>query len=102
MRQILRLRYLLPIVFLCLVAAWLSVRPLVSNGAGMVAHEFCSCRFVSGREPTACQADIPPALAFNSVHELEISGRDAVRAGVPLLARRIASHRPGFGCALVD
>lgn len=71
-------------------------RHAVEIGAAMLAKQMCSCLHVAGRSREDCRAD---QLETMDPIQLELEGA-RVRAFIPLLAERVAVHRPGFGCSL--
>lgn len=89
-------------VVLIVVAAVVvrDLRAQANIGAGYVAHQVCSCVFVSERSHAACRGDLLPVMARVRSEILEEKTRRGVRAGVLALASRTAWHRPGLGCML--
>jgi len=77
---------------------WARARELSDVGAGYVAHQMCSCMFVGGRSFESCRPDMLPGMERVRAEVLPDDG--GVRAWVPLLAERVARHRPPTGCTL--
>jgi hypothetical protein len=76
------------------------MRARANVGAGYVAHQICSCVFVSERSHAACRDDLLPVMAPVESEIVDEPGRHGVRAGVTGLASRVAWHRPELGCML--
>lgn len=76
---------------------YLPLRALVDIGAGTLSKQMCSCIYVANRSAEDCRAD-----QFESLDPIPFevdAEQQRVSAGIPLLGRRTAVHRAGFGCA---
>lgn len=67
-------------------------------GVAYGARIACSCRYVEGRAMPNCVEDKEPGMAL--VRLTDLPDQRAVAASVPLIARRTARFRPGWGCLL--
>jgi len=76
------------------------LRPQAHLGSGYVAHQICSCVFVAERSYASCLPDLLPSMDRIHSELIELDGRSGVRAGIPLLAKRVAWHTPGLGCVI--
>ena len=81
-----------------LVWHWSALRDRAQLGAAFGARVTCSCRYVEGRAMGSCQDDKEPGMAMVRLNDLPDA--KAVEASVPLLARRTARFKPGWGCLL--
>ncbi|PHQ60752.1 MAG: hypothetical protein COC10_12875 [Sphingobium sp.] len=77
---------------------WASLSARARLGAAYGARIGCSCRYVEGRTMGSCAEDKEPGMAL--VRLTDRPEERAVEASVPLLARRTARFRPGWGCLL--
>jgi len=66
--------------------------------AGFGARIACSCRYIEGRSPESCESDFKALDGMGLVRFADDPAHRAVQASVPLLARRSATFRQGFGC----
>ncbi len=77
---------------------WSGWRARAQIGAGYGARMTCSCRYVEGRDARSCAQDSEPGMWIVAI--ADAPGEKAVRASVPLMAKRTARYRPGWGCLL--
>ncbi|MBZ9649463.1 hypothetical protein K9B33_18155 [Sphingobium sp. 3R8] len=90
---------LLVLALLALVAwQWTTLGARARLGAAYGARIGCSCRYVEGRAMGSCEADKEPGMGL--VRLTDLPEVRAVEASVPLLARRTARFKPGWGCLL--
>lgn len=90
---------LLVLALLALVAwQWTTLGARARLGAAYGARIGCSCRYVEGRAMGSCEQDKEPGMEL--VRLTDLPEVRAVEASVPLLARRTARFRPGWGCLL--
>lgn len=90
---------LLVLALLALVAwQWTTLSARARLGAAYGARIGCSCRYVEGRTMGSCDGDKEPGMALVTLTDQPDSR--AVEASVPLLARRTARFKPGWGCLL--
>jgi hypothetical protein len=67
-------------------------------GAAYGARMTCSCRYVEGRAAESCKGDTEPGMEIVSISD---SPEDkSVTAHVPMMAKRTARYRKGWGCLL--
>ncbi|GLI99437.1 hypothetical protein [Sphingobium sp. BS19] len=69
-------------------------------GAAYGARMTCSCRYVEGRSMESCKGDTEPGMEIVSIRD--VPEDKAVTGRVPLMAKRTARWRKGFGCLLED
>lgn len=97
-----RWRFAALIVALAVIAAlawnWRAWQAKAEVGAGYGARMTCSCRYVEGREMGSCNGDTEPGMEIVSISDSP--GDRSVTARVPLMAKRTARFRAGFGCLL--
>lgn len=88
------------LLLLCALLAWSgpSLHARAALGTAYGARIACSCRYVEGREMASCETDKEPGMALVSL--TDHPDEKLVEASVPLLARRAARYRPGWGCLL--
>lgn len=67
-------------------------------GAAYGARMTCSCRYVEGRSMESCKGDTEPGMEIVSISDSP--EEKAVTGSVPLMAKRTARLRKGFGCLL--
>lgn len=87
-------------MLLLVLGGWaaFALRGRAAVGAAYGARMTCSCRYVEGRAMGSCQDDKEPGMAMVRLNDLPDA--KAVEASVPLLARRTARFKPGWGCLL--
>ena len=66
--------------------------------AGFGARIACSCRYIDGRPLDSCARDFKGIGGMALVRLSDDPQHRTVQASVPLLARRTARFRQGFGC----
>lgn len=85
---------------LVLAALVRAARPLAAPALGFVAKTVCSDVFVGGFTPAQALSSLPDEPIAGIVRtRIDVAAR-RVRASVPLIARREAHFRDGFGCTL--
>ncbi|WP_246524716.1 hypothetical protein [Sphingobium phenoxybenzoativorans] len=67
-------------------------------GAAYGARMTCSCRYVEGRTAESCKGDTEPGMEIVTISD-DPDGK-AVTGSVPMMAKRTARYRAGFGCLL--
>lgn len=77
---------------------WPHLQARAEAGVGYGARIGCSCRYVQGRSLESCERDMEPGMETVWLDDDPAERR--VTASVPLMARRAARYRPGFGCLL--
>ncbi len=77
---------------------WTELGARARLGAAYGARMGCSCRYVEGRSMESCDRDKEPGMAM--VRLTDRPDERAVEGSVPLIARRTARFRPGWGCLL--
>lgn len=87
-------------ILAALLLGWASyaLRGRAQLGAAYGARLTCSCRYVEGRAMGSCQDDREPGMWMVRLDDRPES--QSVDASVPLLARRTARFKPGWGCLL--
>jgi CubicO group peptidase (beta-lactamase class C family) len=75
--------------------------PLAQPALGYAAKVVCSEVFVGGATPAQAAGDLPDDPLVRFVRIRVHARREHVSASIPLLARRTARHRAGFGCTLL-
>ena len=94
-----RLAWIAALLAVVLIAVFGStVRNYAVAGASVGARVACSCRYVGGRELSACRSDFEPGMGM--VVLTEDDAAKSVTARVPLLSRETATFRQGEGCTL--
>ncbi|HEY1124248.1 MAG TPA: hypothetical protein VGE65_01335 [Sphingobium sp.] len=73
-----------------------TARAEVATGFG--ARIACSCRYIEGRSLESCKGDFDGLAGMGLVRFNDDPDHRAVQASVPLLARRKAMFRQGYGC----
>ena len=91
------------LLLLLLIGGWLALKSSSTGkraelGAGYIAHVVCSCRYVGNRDMASCRTDFEPGTEIVGVEDDTVRRR--ITASVPLLAKRMATFDPEFGCAL--
>jgi hypothetical protein len=74
---------------------WL-LRARMATGFG--ARLACACRYVEGRPLESCRSDFAGLEGMGLVRLRDDAATRSVEASFPLLSRRRATFRPGFGC----
>ena len=99
------LKYLCIAIVILLVSSltygYQKFSPLIHTGTGMVAHQICSCLYVSKRELQSCLDDRWPNVQAIGAEPTQLAGAPAVEAN-GFIVTRTASYEPGFGCTLQD
>ena len=75
--------------------------PLINTGTGLVAHQMCSCVYVSNRELEACLDERWPDMQTIPAELIELNGKPGVQA-TSFISTRTATFETGFGCTLQD
>src|SRR3546814_6077430 len=92
----------LALLLLCglalLLWKWPDLKARAEAGAAYGARIACSCRYVENRSMESCEGDMEPGMDMVSLDD-DPPNR-AVTGNVPLIAKRTARLRPGFGCVL--
>lgn len=89
---------LLAAVLALLIWSWPDLAARAEAGSAYAARIGCSCRYVQGRELPSCKDDLEPGMAMVSMDDDPAD--KAVTGSVPLMAKRTARFRVGFGCVL--
>lgn len=71
-------------------------RAQVATGFG--ARIACGCRFIEGRDLKSCAGDFKGLEGMGLVHFSDDPAGHSVSASIPLLARRKATFKSGYGC----
>lgn len=74
------------------------LRSFAQTGASYGARVACSCRFVGGRELSACQQDFEPGMELVSLSE--DTQERSVTARFAWIVSDKATYREGWGCML--
>jgi hypothetical protein len=77
---------------------WTEWRARAEVGAAYGARITCSCRYVEGRSPESCAGDTEPGMEIVAI--ADDPKAKAVTGSVPMMARRTARFRQGYGCLL--
>lgn len=77
---------------------WADWQRQADLAAGLGARMVCSCRHVEGRDPASCQSDLAGIKWMALVRYAEEGPDQRVIASVPMMAKRSARFRDGFGC----
>lgn len=94
-----RLAWIAALVVAGLIAVFgPAIRSYAVAGVSVGARVACSCRYVGGRDLSACRADFEPGMGM--VVLTEDDAARSVTARVPLLSRATATFRQGEGCTL--
>jgi hypothetical protein len=101
----LRTAKLVALAVLALAALWLiwnwnSIKGQARVGAAYGAHITCSCRYIQGRDMTACETD--KEIGMEMVRLSDDPENKRVHASVPFLAEAIAERRGAFGCVQLN
>lgn len=72
------------------------LRAVMASGFG--ARIACSCRYIDGRSLKSCEGDFAGLDGMQLVRLADDPAHRTVQASVPLLARRSARFRKGYGC----
>lgn len=89
---------LLALAIALLVWQWPGLTARAEAGSAYGARIGCSCRYVQGRDMASCEGDMEPGM--DMVRLDDDPAARAVTGSVPLMARRTARLKPGFGCVL--
>jgi hypothetical protein len=65
---------------------------------GFGARIACSCRYIEGRDLESCKGDFKGLEGMGLVGFSDDPAHRTVQSSVPLLARRSATFRQGYGC----
>jgi CubicO group peptidase (beta-lactamase class C family) len=99
-----RRRSLVTVAVVAFLAAVLiaarAAAPFARPGLGYAAKIVCSSVFVGGMAPDRALADLPDEPVARLIRTRVDKHERRVHAAVPLVARREAVYRPGFGCTL--
>jgi hypothetical protein len=93
-----------PLGLLCVLALigivwkWNDWRAAADAGSGYAARITCSCRFIEGREAGSCAEDIAEDAGMVAISE--DPDQKTITGSVPLMARRTAQFKPGYGCLM--
>ena len=97
-----RWRIIILVLLVALVVAiawnWRAWQAQAAVGAAYGARMTCSCRYVEGRSMESCAGDTEPGMEIVSISDAP--EEKAVTGHVPLMAKRTARWREGFGCIL--
>lgn len=95
-------RPVVAVVLILLIALaiwkWTEWRARAEVGAAYGARVTCSCRYVEGRSAESCAGDTEPGMQIVSI--TEDPDTKSVTGSVPMMARRTARYRAGWGCLL--
>lgn len=86
----------LAILYLAIEWPRWTLRAQMATGFG--ARIACSCRYIEGRDLESCKGDFKGLDGMGLVRFSDDPEHRAVQASVPLLARRGATFRQGYGC----
>jgi hypothetical protein len=89
---------LLALVLALIAWNWPALKAQAEAGSAYGARIGCSCRYVQGRGMESCREDMEPGMEMVRLDD-DPAAR-AVTGSVPLMARRTARLKPGFGCVL--
>lgn len=94
--------YTLAVLGACAVAGiiwkWHDWRAAAQAGSAYAARITCSCRYVEGRSAESCAMDVADDAGLVSISE--VPEEKAITGSVPLMARRTARYKPGYGCLM--
>ncbi len=85
------------IVFYVAVS-WAGWQRHAELAAGLGARMTCSCHYVEGRDLGSCQGDLAGIDWMALVRYTDDPAQKRVIASVPMMARRSARLKNGFGC----
>jgi len=88
----------LAVLLLAGALAWPGWRQRADQAAGLAARLTCSCRYIAGRDLAGCRQDLIGIAWMRLVRYADDPQARRVTASVPLLARRAARMREGYGC----
>jgi len=88
----------LALLLLAIALAWPGWQQRAAQAAGLGARVTCSCRYIAGRELSGCRQDLRGIEWMGLVRYTDDPQARRVTASVPLLARRAARFRQGYGC----
>lgn len=78
--------------------SWPGWHRQAAAAAGLGARMACSCRYIEGRDMASCGADLAGMPWMALVRYADDPAARRVSASVPLIARRSARMKDGFGC----
>ncbi len=78
--------------------SWPGWQREAGQAAGLSARIACSCRYVEGRPAGSCDGELAGMPWMTLVRHADDPQARRVTASVPLMARRSARFRDGFGC----
>lgn len=84
--------------FALLLWSWPDLAARAEAGSAYAARIGCSCRYVQGRDMPSCASDMEPGMEMVRLDDDPVA--KSVTGSVPLMAKRTARLRPGFGCVL--
>lgn len=84
--------------FALLLWSWPDLTARAEAGSAYGARIGCSCRYVQGRDMISCTGDMESGMEM--VRLDDDPDEKSVTGSVPLMAKRTARFRPGFGCVL--
>ncbi|MBO9576016.1 MAG: hypothetical protein J7494_09790 [Sphingobium sp.] len=87
---------LLALLWLALNWPRWQARAQVATGFG--ARIACGCRYIEGRGLPSCAGDFKGLEGMGLVHFSDDPAARAVWASIPLLAKRKATFKSGYGC----
>lgn len=93
-----------PLGLLCVLALigivwkWNDWRAAAQAGSAYAARITCSCRYVEGRSADSCAMDVADDAGMVSISE--VPEEKAITGSVPLMARRTARYKAGYGCLM--
>lgn len=86
------------LVILYLAVHWPRWQQRAQVATGFGARIACGCRYIDGRSLESCKGDFKGLEGMGLVRLTDDQDARAVEGWVPLLARRKATFKPGFGC----
>ncbi|MEO8722297.1 MAG: hypothetical protein ABI395_02070 [Sphingobium sp.] len=93
-----------PLVLLATIAVlgiiwkWNDWRAAADAGSGYAARITCSCRYIEGRSAKSCAGDIAGDAGMVTISE--DADQKSITGSVPLMARRTARFKAGYGCLM--
>lgn len=86
------------LVILYVAISWQRWQLRAQMAAGFGARIACSCRYIEGRGLESCKSDFAGLKGMGLVSLADDPATRSVSASVPLLAKRSAAFRQGYGC----
>jgi hypothetical protein len=86
------------LAILYLAVEWPRWTQRAQMASGFGARIACSCRYIEGRDLESCKGDFKGLDGMGLVRFSDDPTHRAVQASVPLMARRTAAFRQGYGC----